>query len=346
LVFLGPWLQYSWRTDAAFLLWCKRRCCRRKPAIVENAPPLVMDWPRTVRACFMVLFLAYPGISFKTLSLFRCSKIDGNWYLTADMRLRCYDAQWFGIAGYAAVMTVVYILGLPFSILYLLMKRRRMLFGAGPSAESTRERYGFLYVAYGQTAWWWEVEELLRKLILTSIVLLFEAGSALQVTVAVLVSGWAHVLHAVFKPWGAGSVMYALQHGSLFVTTFVFLMGLLFKANSISRSSGVGEALSVMMLVLCVGFLLAWAVSVIVAVRTAKDPKFALFRKLGTFSMARVVSLRHGWDSPTVNPLWKAKRQPIGTRRRRQQIAAGAAKAYLTPTDSKPDSAENVELKV
>ncbi len=52
-----------------------------------------------------------------------------------------------------------------------------------------------------------------------------------QVTLAVLVSGWAHVLHAVYKPWGAGSTMYSLQHGSLFVTSFVFLMGLLFKVR-------------------------------------------------------------------------------------------------------------------
>ncbi len=44
-----------------------------------------------------------------------------------------------------------------------------------------------------------------------------------------LVCGWAHVLHAVYKPWGVGTAMYALQHGSLGVTSFVFLMGLLFK---------------------------------------------------------------------------------------------------------------------
>ena len=43
-------------------------------------------------------------------------------------------------------------------------------------------------------------------------------------TLAVLVSGWAHVLHAVYKPWGPGTTMYSLQHGSLFVTSFVFLM--------------------------------------------------------------------------------------------------------------------------
>ena len=39
-----------------------------------------------------------------------------------------------------------------------------------------------------------------------------------------LVSAWAHVLHAVYKPWGKSSVLYQLQHGSLFVTFFVFLM--------------------------------------------------------------------------------------------------------------------------
>ena len=54
-----------------------------------------------------------------------------------------------------------------------------------------------------------------------------------QVTLAVLVSGWAHVLHATYKPWGKGSNMYLLQHGSLFVTSFVFLMGLLFKVTPV-----------------------------------------------------------------------------------------------------------------
>ena len=151
---------------------------------------------------------------------------------------------------------------------------------------------------YGPSAWWWEVEELVRKLFLSAVVVLIESGSPLQVrglfqypigtvwqahtqsytdtrlqtlahmqartqthtdtqtqtqlpktcthhngipwsvlasccadvscmhqiTLAVLVSGWAHVLHAMYKPWGAGTTMYALQHGSLFVTSFVFLM--------------------------------------------------------------------------------------------------------------------------
>ncbi len=52
-----------------------------------------------------------------------------------------------------------------------------------------------------------------------------------QVTLAVMVCGWAHVLHGVYQPWGAGSPTYFVQHLSLFLTTFVFLMGLLFKVR-------------------------------------------------------------------------------------------------------------------
>jgi hypothetical protein len=102
------------------------------------------------------------------------------------------------------------------------------------------------------------VEELLRKLLLSAVVVLIDEGSPLQVTLAVLVSGWAHVLHAIYKPWGGGSVLYSLQHGALFVTSFVFLMGLLFKVDGVSSSSGTYSALSGIMVMLCTAFMAAW----------------------------------------------------------------------------------------
>ena len=111
---------------------------------------------------------------------------------------------------------------------------------------------------YGPSAWWWEVEELVRKLLLSAVVVLIESGSPLQVTLAVLISGWAHVLHAMYKPWGKGSHMYMLQHGSLFVTSFVFLMGLLFKVDGVSSTSPTYSALSAIMLVMCVSFVIGW----------------------------------------------------------------------------------------
>jgi hypothetical protein len=225
-----------------------------------------VDWTDIFKASFMLLFIAYPGVSLKVLRLFKCREIEGEWWLAADMRLRCYDGRWAGFAIYGLVMAVVYVAGLPAAVLWILWRRRHKLFGSptDPFVASTRATFGFLYADYGDSAWWWEVEELLRKLLLSAVVVLIDEGSPLQVTLAVLVSGWAHVLHAMHKPWGAGSVLYGLQHGALFVTSFVFLMGLLFKVDGVSSSSGSYSALSGVMVTLCVAFIAAW-IAVIVA---------------------------------------------------------------------------------
>jgi hypothetical protein len=158
-------------------------------------------------------------------------------------------------------MGVLYVAGLPLSIAIILIKRRHTLFGDG--SDETRRVYGFLYDAYGPVAWWWEVEELLRKLFLTALVVLMDPGTPLQVTLAVLVSCWAHVLHAMYKPWRLSSKTlenrtYMVQHASLLVTTFVFLMGLLFKVEGVSSRSPTYESLSVVMLLLCIGFVAWW----------------------------------------------------------------------------------------
>ena len=109
------------------------------------------------------------------------------------------------------------------------------------SRYATLEKWGFLYETYGVHAYLWEVCELLRKLWLSSLVVLMDEGSPLQVAGAVVVSGWAHVAHGVWKPWkgagvnGDGKLTYRLQHLSLFVTAFVFLMGLLFKVDGVGQ---------------------------------------------------------------------------------------------------------------
>jgi hypothetical protein len=180
-------------------------------------------------------------------------------------------------------MAVLYVVGLPAAVLWILWRRRHQIFGSPTdplvASTRTRETFGFLYVDYGSSAWWWEVEELARKLLLSAVVVLIEEGSPLQVTLAVLVSGWAHVLHAMYKPWGAG-LLYSLQHGALFVTSFVFLMGLLFKVDGVSSSSGTYSALSGIMVAMCAAFMATWVAAIIVrmtglwrAARTDATPR-------------------------------------------------------------------------
>jgi hypothetical protein len=239
-------------------------------AVVRSA-----NWPRVFRTCFMVLFFAYPSVSFKVFRLFKCRQVEGVWWLVADMRLQCYTSQWYGYAFYASVMALLYVFGFPAAILAILCLRRKTLFGEG--SDATRRVYGFLYEAYGPNAWWWEVEELLRKLLLSAVVVLMDNGSPLQTTVAVLISGWAHVLHAVFKPWGVGSRTYLVQHGALFVTSFVFLMGLLFKVDGVATGASAG-ALSAIMLLLCIVFAAWWVTEMGLGVRATLLQKRQLKR--------------------------------------------------------------------
>jgi hypothetical protein len=67
---------------------------------------------------------------------------------------------------------------------------------------------------YGTHAYLWEVEELIRKLLLSSLIVVFDKTSPVQVAVAVFMCCIAHVLHATWKPY-VDPVVYRLQHGFL-----------------------------------------------------------------------------------------------------------------------------------
>ena len=95
------------------------------------------------------------------------------------MRQQCYTREWAGYALYALIMAILYVVGFPLALTLVLYRQRKTLFG--PDSEKTQRDYGFLYLAYGPTAPFWEVEELLRKLVLSAVVVLFDSGSPLQV---------------------------------------------------------------------------------------------------------------------------------------------------------------------
>ena len=150
---------------------------RRKASVSRVS--IVSPWIKAFRAVFMVLFVAYPSVSVKIFRLFNCTSVEGSYWLTADMRLKCYTSEWLGYAVYAGAMGVVYVAGMPLTILALLYKRRDKLFG--PGSEANQRMYGFLYDGYGPTAWFWDAEELVRKLLLTAIAVLMDDSNPLQV---------------------------------------------------------------------------------------------------------------------------------------------------------------------
>ena len=94
---------------------------------------------------------------------------------------------------YGLLVAVFYVVGLPVTVFVLLWRRRHALFLSSVSTDATvtsaspevvaknRAKYGFLYEAYGPSAYFWEAEELVRKLLLSAIVVLIPTDSPLQV---------------------------------------------------------------------------------------------------------------------------------------------------------------------
>lgn len=86
-----------------------------------------INWPHVVRVAFQLAVFLYPATSLAIARTFRCTLVEGEWWLVADMRLQCFTSEWFGYAAYAIIMGVLYSLGLPAWIAYYLWKRRSIL---------------------------------------------------------------------------------------------------------------------------------------------------------------------------------------------------------------------------
>jgi len=178
-----------------------------------------MRWSRVFKKLALFWTLCYPGISVKLCRMFRCTEVEGEWWLMADMQLQCFSSQWSMYAIVAVVMLAVYTVGLPFGIAVWLWRNRKLL-----NTPEVRDNLGFLYLLYGTHAYMWAVVELLRKLVLTSLIMLFfDTGSALQITSALLISSFSHVAHALYRPFVSRRA-YLLQHGSLAVTTLTYVL--------------------------------------------------------------------------------------------------------------------------
>jgi len=89
---------------------------------------------------------------------------------------------------------------------------------------------GFLFAVYTTKCWYWESVELIRKLILTSILALISPGSAGQVVVGILVAFVALIGNIKLKPFSEPSLNLVNQIAQVNLFCFLFV-ALLLKVN-------------------------------------------------------------------------------------------------------------------
>jgi len=135
-----------------------------------------------LKVVLFAVFLIYPRVASTTLRLFNCQKIYGVHYLVSDFNIHCFDSVWYRYMALDVFMILVYPLGIPFFIYYLLKKGKDTNTFNKPHVQYF---LGFLYEPYRLSAWFFELIDMGHKLFLTSVLALFPVRSQMPLGMAV-----------------------------------------------------------------------------------------------------------------------------------------------------------------
>ena len=209
-----------------------RKTCRIRYEFLEKSNSCKKA---CLRATMIFLFSSYPVTSRRILQLlpFACDSIcyDSGLkhcvsFLKAGYSLHCLSInsqRWLLYAVYASLLIPI---GFPLLLLVYLFvifraKTEKVLYvsinadgceGETPSPKDTQINNSmdknmathfatkFLYENYKSSCWFWEIVEMYRKLLLTSILPIFASQSKIILAVAIVLSGFFTVLHAYAKP--------------------------------------------------------------------------------------------------------------------------------------------------
>lgn len=173
-----------------YWLWVK---LRRVPAKMREP-----FYDACIKVIVVMLFIFFPILSRNLLRLFLSRDINDTRLLSDDPRILYDSVGGWRVA--ASLFLALYTVGIPvyfFSCLWT---------AARPESQSYRSerqmrKYGLLFQKYEPEAWWWEMVELVRKLLLTSCLAFIAPGSLAQIFSGILLSLLALVLLAFFTPF-------------------------------------------------------------------------------------------------------------------------------------------------
>ena len=181
---------------------------------------------RALRIFFWILLVSFPAASTKAMQHFKCIQLDEQVkWLDVDYRVRCGSASHFTHMLPAVLGILMYPIGVPLLLLCLVCQQRQHL-----NHPLVEERLGFLYSSYKKKYYYWEIVEIVRKLLLTSCIIFVGDGTSSQVLVGLLVSIVSLSLHLSLQPFAENTDDH-IQTMSLSVLVLAHIAGLALKVN-------------------------------------------------------------------------------------------------------------------
>ena len=109
-----------------------------------------------------LLLLAHTPVSRKVFQYFHCHEIAGVKFLRADYDIDCQSDEYYSFMPFVVVVLIFYTIALPAVISWYLWKHRKDLY-----STKTYQRIGWLYDPFVRGAEFWQVHDVLMKIMLT-----------------------------------------------------------------------------------------------------------------------------------------------------------------------------------
>jgi hypothetical protein len=231
-----------------------------------------------LKVAIIVILFIYPTICSKVFMTFKCTDVGASGsFMVADMAIPCYGNEWVAWAAVSAMAMLIYVVGIPVTLVLLLYAGSRHGTLQYPPAEhrgqnihpheisrhvkltseffSNRLAFGNLYLQYEPKFWWFEFFCTMRKMILTGALVLFSAGTAPQVVVALTVCILWFGLVSNLKPFESDTDDRLAQVEGLQVL-FTLMIGLVLQLSEAQAEDdgeevgAGGDALGVFLIVL------------------------------------------------------------------------------------------------
>jgi hypothetical protein len=136
-------------------------------------------------ALLLIMFLLYSTISTMVFQTFSCNDLEevNKSYLRADYSIECGTPTHHAYCAYAAIMVIVYPVGIPLAYFLLLWRQREVLQRPAEKRkdELSIKKTSFLWEPYKSERYYWEVAECGRRILLTGFLVFMFAGSSAQV---------------------------------------------------------------------------------------------------------------------------------------------------------------------
>jgi hypothetical protein len=223
------------------------------------------------------------GVSRVVLSFWLCKDVEGKSYLVADFSLGCGDgdSKWHSYVVPAAIATLVYPIGIPiffFAILYFQkehLKDKSMIAAFGFLYEGIMTcRYAYIdvhpkqfgvelvvdVIAYNLDVWWFEFVEMCNKLFLTCLLVFF--SSEWQLSAGLICCG-AYTMIVLYRRPHIRHMDDILARICQICIFLLLLGGLVVQNEDVTSDSATDIAMSVGLIVITVGAVLAFLYRVV-----------------------------------------------------------------------------------